>query len=143
MKLVRIYKRGKVINQDLYNQLQQLDEIKFPGAGNEFIGQSRDWWVIESGNVIVAYCGCWYKDGVCMLNRAWVHQDYRRRGIQKKMIRTRVESAKEVGCSCVITYTAFGGHISSNNLIKCKFFLYSPIHKFSGLENALYWRREL
>ena len=42
MKLIRIYKRGKVLNDRLYEQLKVLDARVFYGCGNEFLN-NRDW----------------------------------------------------------------------------------------------------
>jgi len=36
MKLIRIYKRGKIINPQLYERLKVLDAEVFWGCGDEF-----------------------------------------------------------------------------------------------------------
>jgi len=140
MKLIRIYNRGEVINERLYEQLKVLDARVFYGCGNKFL-KNRDWWVIERGNVIIAYCGCWYNQSVCMFNRAWVHPNYRGQGIQTRMIKARLKAAKE-DCTIAITYTTIDNPKSANNLIKAKFKLYIPSYQYAGADK-IYFSKHL
>ena len=143
MRLQRIFNQGKIINSSLYEQLQDLDQnraVAFRGCGNEF-KSNRDWWVSVIDSEIVAYCGCIYADGICIMNRAWVHKDYRGKGMQRKMIIKRIEAAK-MQCNTIITYTTADNIHSSNNLIKCGFKLYNPEYAYGG-RNMLYWIKEI
>lgn len=139
MKLIKIYNRGKVLNKNLYDRLKKLDSIVFPGCDNEF-KRNRDWWVaLGKGKEIAAYCGCLYSEGVCIFVRAWVHQPYRGKGMQRKMIRERVKAAS--GCSVAITYVMPSNVHSANNLIKSGFVLYRPAYKWAG--NQLYFTKSI
>lgn len=140
MRLKRIFNQGRVINEYLYNQLQELDERIFPNCGNEFL-KNRDWWVIEVSGKIIAYCGCLYSEGVCIFNRAWVSKDYRCMGIQKRMIKARIKAAKD-NAARVITYTTNDNVISANNLFKMGFRLYEPSYKWVG-KGYLYFGKDI
>lgn len=139
MRLKRIYKQGKVIDGKLYNKLQRLDFNVFAGCNNEF-KSNRDWWVIvDSCTNIIAYCGCLYTDGICIFVRAWVSKWYRGKGIQRRMILTRLKAALNAGCSTTITYTTYDNYVSANNLIRCGFKLYNPANRYAG--NVNYFKR--
>lgn len=144
MRLKRIFNQGRIINADLYEQLQDLDQNYIPafrGCDNEF-KDNRDWWVMVSDSgQIVAYCGCIYTHGICIMNRAWVHKSQRGNGYQKKMILRRIQAAK-LQCHTIITYTTADNVVSSNNLIKCGFKLYTPEYSYGGID-MLYWFKAL
>jgi GNAT superfamily N-acetyltransferase len=133
MRLQKIYSQGKIINADLYKRLQDLDAKVFYECGNEF-KKNRDWWVIVEDNQIVAYCGCLYSttENICIFVRAWVYEPYRGKGLQRRMIATRIQEAKKNKRSQVITYTLTDNPISANNLIKRGFRIYEPQHKWVG-----------
>jgi RimJ/RimL family protein N-acetyltransferase len=139
MKTIKVFNRGKVMNKRLYTQLITLDFKVFSGCGNEF-HENRDWWVITSGNQIIAYCGCSFSESVCIFVRAWVHKDYRGQGLQKKMIKLRLKSA--FGCNVAVTYTTIDNYPSANNLISQGFRLFSPQYAYAG-RNMLYFQKEL
>jgi len=141
MKTIKVFNRGKELNPILYEELQELDisNPNFKGCNNEFKA-NRDWWVIISGNKIIAYCGCAFIEGICLFVRAWVHKDYRGQGLQKKMIKLRVKSAYD--CHIAITYTTADNPPSANSLISQGFKLYLPEYAYGGKE-MLYFQKEL
>jgi len=138
MRLQKVFNCGKVINYHWYYKLQELDFKVFYGCGNEFL-KNRDWWVVLDKDEIVAYCGCLYTQGICIFVRAWVHRNYRGKGLQSKMIKARIEAAKDK-CTVVITYTTFDNVPSANNLIKNRFYLYQPAYAYAG-NDKLYFKR--
>lgn len=131
---------GRIFSEHLYSKLQELDAEIFYGCGNEF-KFNRNWWIIEDKGKIVAYCGCIYSEGICIFNRAWVHRKHRGKGIQRRMINTRLKAAKNY-CHVAITYTTFDNIHSANNLIKTKFTLYNPSLAYAG-KDKLYFTRAL
>jgi GNAT superfamily N-acetyltransferase len=138
MRFQKIFSNGKVNNARLYEQLKVLDAKVFFGCGDEF-KNNRDWWVIEHANKIIAYCGCWYRDGVCMFCRAWVQQDYRGRGLHHRMINIRINAAKKINHT-PITYTTVNNFKSANNLIKHGFLIYQPSYKYAG-DDVIYFKK--
>lgn len=141
MKLKKVFTTGTVHDEKRYNELKELDSRVFYGCGDEFL-LNRDWWIAVEEDKIVAYCGCLYSpDNICIFVRAWVHRDYRGKGMQKRMIRARLKAAR-VSCTYAITYTTYDNVPSANNLIKCKFFLYEPQYAYAG-RDKLYFKRML
>jgi RimJ/RimL family protein N-acetyltransferase len=141
MRLIRIFNEGKILNEELYFKLQNLDMCKvseFYGCGNEF-KQNRDWWVMLYCGEIIAYCGCIYSEGVCLFNRAWVRSDFRGKGIQKKMIKARIKSAKH-NSNAIVTYVTNDNPASANSLIACGFRIFTPAYQYAG-KDKIYFRK--
>ena len=118
-------------NSALYFRLGELDEKNFPGCDNEF-KPNRDWWVIMDGNNIIAYCGCLYKDRICVFVRAWVAKSHRNKGTHKKLIKVRIDKAIKNRCKFIVTYTVKNNFASANNLIKAGFLLHNPMYAYAG-----------
>lgn len=131
MRLQKIYSQGKIINADLYRRLIVLDGNIFNGCSNEF-KRNRDWWVLVDAGVIIAYCGCLYSEKVCVFVRAWVHEPYRGKGLQRRMIAIREKAAKLFNCYAVVTYTMTDNIHSANNLIRRGFKIHDPQYKYVG-----------
>jgi len=140
MRLRKIYSQGKILNAELYDALQYLDrEVVFRGCNNEF-KDNRDWLVIcDIKGQIVAYCGVLASEKVAIFVRAWVRKKYRGKGYQRKMIKARIAAVKK-SCNVVITYTMPDNVVSSNNLIRCGFKMYTPEYAYAGRE-MLYWKK--
>ena len=137
MRLTKVFSMGKVLKPDLYRRLQVLDSRLFAGAANEF-KDNREWWVIEDAGQIIAYCGSLYSEGVCIFVRAWVYKPYRGKGLQSKMIKTRLKAAKR--CFKAITYVYYDNVHSINNLIKNGFLTYTPQYGYAGKEFIYFYK---
>ena len=118
-------------NSALYRQLIELDAKVFPNCDNEFL-PNRDWWVIMDGDNIIAYCGCLYKERICVFVRAWVAKSHRNKGIHKKLIKIRIINAGIKKCKSIVTYTVRNNYASANNLIKAGFLLHNPMYAYAG-----------
>ena len=142
MRLIKVFNEGVVMDEILYTRLMNLDLYILPDfrdCGNEF-KENRDWWVgIENGKII-SYCGCLYTETFCLFNRAWVHPKYRGNGIQKQLIKVRLNAAKSKGL-VTITYTTIDNPASANSLIKKGFKLYIPSWYYAG-KDKLYFRKD-
>lgn len=139
MKTLKVFNRGKILNPSFYIELKELDYRIFKDCGDEF-QKNRDWWVITSGNKIIAYCGCLFTENICIFVRAWVQKEYRGQGLQKKMIKLRLKSAFD--CRIAITYTTVDNYPSANNLISQGFKLFSPEYAYAGRQ-MLYFQKIL
>ena len=139
MRTIKVFTRSEVLNPNLYEELRELDYKVFANCNDEF-KSNRDWWVILSGNQIVAYCGCAFVEGLCIFVRAWVRKEYRGHGLQKKMIKLRIKAAYD--CHIAITYTTIDNYPSANSLISQGFKLYSPEYAYAGRE-MLYFQKDL
>ena len=142
LRTKKIFSFGNVIDNNLYQRVQTMDKNIFYGCNNEF-QDNREWWVmIDNMSRIAAYCGSIYSEGICILIRAWVKKSYRGRGLQKKLINTRIKAAKKNKCYTVITYTTKDNCPSVNNLISNRFKLYFPQYAYGGNE-MLYWSKKI
>jgi len=101
------------------------------------------WWIGYDGPNAVAFCcirplgdGLWY------LARAGVLSTHRGKGLQKRMIRLRVNAAMRNGAKHVITDCTLSNPASANSLIACGFKVYTPARAW-GLPTSVYWRKEL
>lgn len=77
--------------------------------------------------------------GVWYLARAGVVDTHQGRGIQKKLIATRVRAAKRAGAHTILTDCTSVNYASANSLIAQGFRLFKPGHPWA-LPNSLYWR---
>jgi hypothetical protein len=141
LKLKKIFSFGKVLNEDLYQRVQDLDKKIFYGCNNEFL-TNREWWVLlNNRGSIVAYCGSIYTSDICIFIRAWVKRTNRGKGLQKKLIDIRLRAAKKKA-SVAITYTIKDNCPSINNLIGKGFKIYVPEYAYGGKE-MLYWKKTI
>jgi len=139
MKTLKVFNRGKILNSTYYSELKELDFKIFKDCGDEFL-KNRDWWVIISGNKIIAYCGCLFRENICIFVRAWVQKDYRGQKLHRKMIKLRLKSAYD--CRIAVTYTTFDNYASANNLISEGFKLFCPEYAYAGRQ-MLYFQKNL
>lgn len=142
LRAKKIFSFGTVINEPLYELLQVMDKSIFYGCNNEF-QENREWWVfLDRKGKIGAYCGSIYSQGICIFIRAWVKKSHRGKGMQKRLINTRVKAAKEKDCYIAITYTTKDNYPSVNNLIAKGFKFYFPEYAYGGKE-MLYWSKKI
>jgi predicted GNAT family acetyltransferase len=139
-KAKKIFSHGKIIHDDLYQRVKIMDVNIFSGCNDEF-QKNREWWVLlDDENKIAAYCGSVYSSNICIMVRGWVKKQHRGQGLQKKLIKIRLNAAKKNNCYIVITYTTKDNCPSSNNLISQGFKLYLPEYEYGGKE-MLYWNK--
>lgn len=100
------------------------------------------WWVAYSGREPAGFCcirpvpnhpGMWY------MARAGVMPDYRGRGLQLRMLRTRIHAAKKAGATIIVSDCTAANSASANNLIRAGFRVYDPVYRW-GLPSSIYWR---
>ena len=119
-----------------------MDEICFPDEKTPIIGKREyHWWIVYSDGKPVAYAGA--KKYLCYLDliRVGVLPEYRGNGIQKMLIASRVEFAREQEVHEVITYTSRCNLHSIDNLRESGFVIWAPTDKkiYFG-DEFLYWR---
>ena len=103
------------------------------------------WWSAWLGVELVGYAGArpaW--PGVAYLSRSGVAEAHRGNGIQKRLIRARVQWARRVmpNTTHCATYTAPHNAPSMRALITCGFRPYEPVTEYAG-PHAVYWRKVL
>lgn len=109
----------------------------------------RHWWVAYAGeHGAVAYAAIRIEEDVGWFSTCGVLTPYRGYGLQKKLIKKRLDYAKKVGVKRVYTYTVTGNHPSANSLISMGFRLCTPPEEDGGQYagediDINYWRKEL
>lgn len=144
MRFEKVFSMGKVLNSKAYDALYLQDRHgpAFRECENEF-KDNRDWWVLKNGrNEIIAYCGTAYSEGIAIFLRAWVIKSKRGKGLQKHMIKLRLNAAKQRKCKTAITYTMKWNYPSMNSLIGCGFKIYGPSWEYGGKE-MVYFKKTL
>lgn len=102
---------------------------------------SAEWWfAYNNEGKPKGFAGAkfWEPDNYVCLCLAGVVPDARGKGIQKKLIRARVNWARNIESKGVYTYTSRWNYASANNLMQCGFKLFEPSYRW-GLKDGLYW----
>jgi len=115
-----------------------LDKEIFPDD-TRVVTEGAVWWVAYKDGRPVAFAGISRNKNYWFLRRAGVLEEHRGNGLQKRLIKIRLNYAKKKEKSIPIyTYTVLGNPASSNSLISTGFRLYEPSHPYVG--KSLYWR---
>lgn len=106
----------------------------------------REWWIAKDvvcgKSHTVAFAGLREFGNFAFLCLSGVSKMYRGQGIQRRLIRAREQWARRNGKTACITYTLASNPVSSNNLIRCGYKLYSPEYAWKG-NGVNYWRKTL
>ncbi len=106
--------------------------------------QSGLWWIAKDFDKLAGFAGMIpsvrWADTI-YLCRAGVVPAYRGKGLQKKLIRVRVNKAKRLGYKWVITDTT-DNPASSNSLVGYGFRLFEPTRPWA-FPNSLYFRLKI
>lgn len=131
--------------EEVREDIDYLDRLCFAPTDAKVEIEPGAWWLTYDGERPVAYAGVrrsaqWLDWGYLM--RAGVDPEYRGRGLQRKLIRTRVKFARARGWHGLITDTSYDNIRSSNNLIAEGFKLFRP-RELWAFSNSLYWIKTL
>jgi len=127
-----------------YQLIAGMDSKLFPEDYPVTDWIDSTWWVGYISGKPVCYCGIkkiTEQDYGYMI-RAGVMPEAQGCGIQKKMINRRLEYAKDMGWSHVITDTTHDNYASINSLIGVGFKVYQPGECWAN-EYSLYWIKSL
>ena len=144
--VIRYIGTGDALSAKNVGRVETLQEITFGNiyvTGN-FLRQSH-WWVVFDGGSPVGFASLTLYDderNTAFLSLAGVIPSARGKGLQRKLIKRRVDKSIELGAGRVITYVAPDNVISGNNLIKCGFKLYVPDFEY-GVDGAIYFQKKL
>ena len=124
--------------------VQQLHDEVFSSLDSDPRVGDGDWWLVWEGEEPVAFAGgrVVSEVGFYYLCRVGVVPSARGLGLQRRLIRVRVNQARKQGLQEVITDTTASNLPSANNLIREGFTLYLPSYQWAGAD-GLYWRRPL
>lgn len=103
------------------------------------------WWIVEDETkAIVGYAGMVPNSGdpaQVYLCRSGVLREHRGNGLQKRLIKKRLDKARQLGFTEAVSDT-FSNPWSGNSLISCGFRLFRPEYPWS-YKGACYWKRQL
>jgi len=138
MRIVKT-KNRKAINpvQEILNSADGLPILDI---------EDREWWVAYYEGESIAVAAMRVIDDMAWFSTCGVLPDYRGHGLQKKLIKKRLDYAKKLGVKEVYTYTVNGNHASANSLISCGFKHCTPPEEASGQYvgddiDLIYWRK--
>jgi len=106
--------------------------------------ETGHWWIAYKDGNPVGFCGIRQSHrwaDTAYLCRAGVIQKARGQGLQKKLIRVRVNHARKEKYTWLITDT-YQNPASANSLISCGFKMFHPSNPWS-YEGACYWRKRI
>jgi len=129
--------------------LQYMDAICFPDDSRIKLntGDGTRWWITmtKRGRYLAGYAAITPSSqwgDACYLSRAGVLPDFRGYRLQRRLIRIRCAAARRAGYAWAVTDTSDTNVVSSNNLIREGFELFTPSRPW-GLRKGLYWKKEL
>lgn len=105
-----------------------------------------DWWLVYHQGEPVGFAGmrpAVTDPEAAFLCLAGVLASHRGKGLQRKLVRKRLELAKQEGYARVISHTMTWNVHSSNNLVREGFELYWPAVRFGGAADVNYWTKGL
>lgn len=100
-------------------------------------------WVVKRGSKSIGMCSLKplpAEDSV-FFSFSFIDPEHRGKGLQRKLIRARLEWARRHGYACALTYTWENNYPSMSNLIKCGFRFYTPHTKYAG--KAFYFKKDI
>lgn len=112
------------------------DRLYFP--------ENAVWWLMDHGPLHVGFASATpslqHEKGI-YLSRSGILPAYRGKGLQKRLIRTRLAWARKAGYKLAVSDTTDNGP-SANNLIACGFKVYTPPVQYA-YARTIYWKRRL
>lgn len=129
-----------------FAELQALDEKFFPGVPEEAANwRNGRWWLLKHDGKVVGYAGARILPApdvaTLYMCRAAVAREHRGHGLQKRLIRVRLNWGRTQECKTAITYT-MRNPASANSLIACGFRVYAPETPWVEGDGITFWRYE-
>lgn len=133
----------RIVQTDDLDLVQEISKRIFPEdaklCGPEL--DDSEWWLLKHGKDVVGFAGVHVVDQDAKLVRAGVAAEARGRGLQKRLIRTRLAFAKAAGATKAYTYTATKNIASQRSLLACGFLPYR--YEWTGDNGFIHFTRAL
>lgn len=101
------------------------------------------WWVALVGKDAAGFAALTPGDDYGYLSAAAVLRKFRGRGIQRKLIKARIDEARRRKWDRVVSYTYNDNVASANSLIDCGFRRFAPARPWDNPKLVQYWRLPL
>ncbi len=136
--------RLTIATPDEVEEIREIDALEFPGAA---FPEDSTFWVLDR-DPEAGYCGAvvgparraggdWHGGQAVHLTRGYVDPDLRGRGLQRRMVRTRLAWGRREGASLAQTYTWHENIASMRTLARCGFV---PLRASDGF---IRWERNI
>lgn len=125
-----IYKLRRTDDLDI---VRELHSLAFPE--DKWVGDDHTFWVAtDEHDKPVGFCSAiyWPDRNAVFLSRAAVAQSAQGNGLQRRMVRTRLNWARQQGAQRVVTYTTGRNYGSIINLLRCGLRFYEPEDRWAG-----------
>jgi GNAT superfamily N-acetyltransferase len=106
--------------------------------------ESGYWWLVHGAGQIVGFAGLTQFTpfpGIGYLKRAAVLPEHRGRGLQSRLIEIRIEKAKSIGWTHIVSSCEISNISSANNFIRSGFVLCRPERPWE--KDSLFWIKEI
>jgi GNAT superfamily N-acetyltransferase len=130
---------------DVLNRFNGLDDT-FPALKSRHF-ENGYWWLVYLDEKAVAFAGMVPNEpydilGVGYLKRALVLPDHRGHALQLRLIAARVDKARQLGWTMLVSDCGPNNHYSARNFRLAQFERTDPEQKWAGPDD-LYWRKVL
>ncbi len=125
-----------------YQAIAKMDAILFPIDYPIENWEVYTWFLGTCNKIPVCYCGVRKMDEFGYLNRTGVLPSFQGKGLQKRMIRKRIQWCKARNLTDVISSTSCDNAGSMINLIRCGFLPYTPEEGWMS-EDSVYWKKSI
>ena len=129
----------KIVIKRTYNEetVRALNKKTFPSDGFYESKKNMYWLAIakyssKEDEVVGFAIATVVNHEILFLSRAGIIYKARGKGLQKRLIRVRINYAKKHGFKKAITYTSVDNITSFVNLFRCKFVPYLPEYCYAG-----------
>jgi len=136
-----MYRTIKATKPKHFEIIKDLDKKIMPDDYRVNI-EGGDWWITYYKGEPVAFAGVAIvvDVGYGFLRRAGVLEAHRGKGLQKRLIKVRLNHLKKRKIAIALTYTVLDNPASANSLISLGFKLYVPSELYVG-PNVLYFKK--
>ena len=124
--------RFKLVPVEHADEMREIHELAF--SGDFWPGDDHTFWVAYRGKDVAGFCSAIHRPlkNYVFLSRAAVAKFAQGYGLQRRMIRHRIEWAAECGVKEIVTYTSPKNYPSMMNLLRCGFQFYTPDELYAG-----------
>ena len=134
-----------VENADLQHRMNGLEPAVFPPLQSRHLGRGF-WWIAEIGDgTVVGFAGMVPMtpfDGVGYCKRAYVLPRWRGRGLQRHFLRVRIEKARSLGWSKLVSECGGDNAPSAKNFLR-EGFRVAELEQPWGAPDSLYFEMRL
>lgn len=134
MKIELIDDMGEAL--DLWREMQGLY-----GSDDKWPGNDHNYWRLTDGKQDMGLMSAVYRPekGYVYLSYAIIHPWCPRAGLQRRLIRYRLQWAKRQGAVYAVTYTLLHNYPSIANLLKCGFRFAREPRDWAGVGNGVHY----